>query len=183
MTEDHVAVSLKQFLVTEQQCPPEWKSFDLYLIRDDNTDDSNDGNNDECVFYVGQSESAFARVWDHFLGGFKGRSVIGRFILCNWATSMKFIVELWSAQSERFADVGYDRDAAERALIEQYTPCFNVSLNRAPRALPPHYRPTTAKPLCSRSPRKLIMEASLALRAEQRQQWLSDDPNRADDFI
>ncbi len=161
--DDGIAVSLKQFLVTEQVCPAEWKPFDLYLFRDD-----------ECVFYVGQSEHAFTRVWDHFLGGFKGRSTIGRFILCNWRASLRFTVELLSSASPRFAPVGHDRDAAERALIEQYAPCFNVSLNRAPHELPAHYRPTTAQPLCSRSPRKLIMEASLALQAEQRQHWLDD---------
>ena len=151
-------------MVTEQVCPAEWAGFDLYLIRDD-----------EVVFYVGQSESAFARVWDHFLGGFKGRSTIGRFILCNWHASLHFTVELLSSASPRFAAVEYDRDAAERALIEQYAPCFNISLNRTPHDLPPGYRPTTAKPLCSRSPRKLIMEASRALQAEQRRQWLDDD--------
>ena len=161
--EDGIAVSLKQFLVTEQVCPEAWKPYDLYLFRDD-----------EVVFYVGQSEHAFTRVWDHFLGGFKGRSVIGRFILCNWHASLHFTVELLSSASPRFAPVDYDRDAAERALIEHYAPCFNVSLNRAPHDLPSRYRPTTAKPLCSRSPRKLIMEASLALQAEQRRQWLDD---------
>lgn len=164
MSADHRSVSLKQFLVTEQVCPEDWAGFDLYLFRDD-----------EVVFYVGQSESAFARVWDHFLSGFKGRSAIGRFILCNWPASLRFTVELLSSASPRFAP-DYDRDAAERALIEEYAPCFNVSLNRAPHGLPARYRPTTAKPLCSRSPRKLIMEASLTLRAEQRQQWL-DDPS------
>ncbi len=168
--EDGIALSLKQFLVTDQVCPAEWKAYDLYLFRD-----TVDG--DDCVFYVGQSEHAFTRVWDHFLGGFKGRSVIGRFILCNWHASLHFTVELLSSASPRFAPVDHDRDAAERALIEQYAPCFNVSLNRAPHDLPPRYRPTTTKPLCSRSPRKLIMEASLALQAEQRQQWLRDDPS------
>lgn len=164
-------VSLKQFMLTEQKCPAAWHAYDLYLFRDD-----------DCVFYVGQSDRAFYRVWDHILGGFKGRSVIGRFILCNWPRSMKFTIELHHSASERFAPVGHDcvapedvRDAAERALIEQYTPCFNVSLNAAPRDLPACYRPTTAKPLCSRSLRKLIMEANLALQADQRRQYLTGD--------
>ncbi len=159
---DGCVVSLKQFMVTEQ-CPPAWHHLDLYLFRDD-----------ECVFYVGQSESAFARVWDHIRGGFKGRSVIGRFILCNWPASMKFTVELMNSQSERFAAVNHDRDAAERWLIERYTPCFNVALNQQPIDLPDRYFPATVKPRCSRSLKKLIMEASLALRAEQRRQWLAD---------
>lgn len=156
-------VSLKQFLVTEQRCPDEWLHFDLYLFRDDQT-----------VFYVGQSESAFNRVWEHFFDGFKGRSTIGRFILSNWPASMKFTIELHSSADARFAAVEHDRSRAEQLLIEQHTPCFNVALNQQPHPLPARYVPTTAKPKCSRSPRKLIMEASLALQAEQRRQWLSD---------
>ena len=103
---------------------------------------------DQVVFYVGQSESAFNRVWQHFLDGFKGRSTIGRFILCNWPTSMNFTLELLSSRSEPFAWV--DRDAAERRLIEQHTPCFNIALNQQPQPLPAKYAPTTAKPKCSR---------------------------------
>ena len=71
------AVSLKEFLLTEQRCPPEWRPFDLYLFRDD-----------EVVFYVGQSYVAFDRVWRHILDGYKGRSVVGRFIHCNWPASL-----------------------------------------------------------------------------------------------
>lgn len=160
---DPIAVSLKQFLVTEERCPPDWQHFDLYLLRDD-----------ACVFYVGQSECAFTRVWDHVRGGFKGRSAVGRFILCNWPASMKFTLELRDSRSDEFAPLHYNRDAAERALIERYTPCFNVTLNQQPNPLPPGYFPLTVKPRCSRSLGKLIMEASIALQAEQRRKWLAD---------
>ncbi len=157
------AVSLKQFLVTEERCPPEWQHYDLYLLRDDT-----------CVFYVGQSECAFSRVWEHVRGGFKGRSEVGRFILCNWPLSMKFTVELHDSRSDEFAPQQHDRSAAERALIERCTPCFNVALNHQPNPLPQRYFPLTVKPRCSRSLGKLIMEASLALQAEQRRQWLAN---------
>lgn len=158
-----VVLSVKQFLVTEQRCPAEWAKLDLYLFRDD-----------YCCFYVGQSECAFMRVWEHIRGGFKGQSAVGRFILSNWPASMKFSIELLSSHSEAFASVGYNLDAAERMLIEQQTPCFNIALNHQPSALPEHYFPTTVKPRCSRSLKKLIMEASIALQAEQRRKWLSD---------
>jgi hypothetical protein len=72
-----IAVPLTEFLLTEQHCPPEWRPYDLYLCRDD-----------EVVFYVGQSHVAFDRVWQHILDGFKGRSMLGRFILCNWPASL-----------------------------------------------------------------------------------------------
>jgi hypothetical protein len=77
-----VAIPLQRFLLTEQ-CPPEWRLFDLYLFRDA-----------QAMFYVGQSHMAFVRVWEHIIQGFKGRSVVGRFILSNWPVSMKFMVEL-----------------------------------------------------------------------------------------
>ena len=59
MNSQKVILSLKRFLLIEQ-CPADWKGMDLYLFRDD-----------AVVFYVGQSHLAFARVWDHLLGGFK----------------------------------------------------------------------------------------------------------------
>jgi hypothetical protein len=158
-----IAVPLKQFLVTEQRCPDEWRAFDLYLFRDD-----------QIAFYVGQSENAFNRVWEHFFDGFKGRSTIGRFILCNWPASMKFTIDLRNSADVCFAAVDHDRSRAEQLLIEQHTPCFNVALNPQPLPLPARYAPTTTKPKCSRSPRKLIMEASIALQAEQRHRWLAD---------
>jgi hypothetical protein len=36
------------------------------------------------AFYIGQSYLAFARVWEHLLSGFKGHSIMGRFVWCNW---------------------------------------------------------------------------------------------------
>jgi hypothetical protein len=162
-TQQPIILSLKQFFVTEQRCPAEWAKLDLYLIRDDH-----------CAFYLGQSDCAFLRVWEHIRGGFKGQSAVGRFILCNWPTSMKFTVELMSSRGEDFASVGYDRDAVERLLIERWTPCFNIALNHQPRELPEQYFPATVKPRCSRSLKKLIMEASIALQAEQRRKWLAD---------
>jgi hypothetical protein len=79
-----VAIPVKRFLLTEQ-CPAEWHLFDLYLFRDD-----------EVVFYIGQSHIAFVRVWEHLVQGFKGRSIVGRFIWSNWPASMNFTIELFS---------------------------------------------------------------------------------------
>ena len=71
-----VIISVKEFLQVAD-CPPAWHGLDLYVIRDA-----------EVVFYVGQSDLAFERVWRHLRDGYKGRSTVGRFILCNWRTSM-----------------------------------------------------------------------------------------------
>lgn len=121
------AVSFKQFL-TMTACPPRWKGFDLYLFSDGKT-----------AFYVGQSHCAFERVWDHIYAGPKGHSIIGRFCLANWPRSAKFTVGLLNSQSPRFDGVGHNLDAAERVLIEELRPCFNVSLNSEPHVLPPGY--------------------------------------------
>ena len=86
MKSENIAIPLKRFLLV-QQCPASWKGLDLYLFRDENV-----------VFYVGQSYLAFARVWEHLLGGFKGHSTVGRFVWCNWPTSMNFTIELLSSQ-------------------------------------------------------------------------------------
>ncbi len=153
---EHLAFSLKRFLITAA-CPPEWRAFDLYLLRDD-----------EVVFYVGQSYLAYDRVWQHITDGYKARSLVGRFVLCNWPKSMNFTIELWSSQADRFATVHHDLNAAERALIEQYAPCFNDALNQQPTPLPDRYAPPTAPRRCSRSLNKLIHEAERAVRAEER---------------
>jgi hypothetical protein len=160
---EFIAVSLKEFLLTEQHCPPEWRAYNLYLCRDD-----------EIVFYVGQSYVAFDRVWQHILDGFKGRSMIGRFILCNWPTSMRFTIELHDSRSADFPDVGNDLNTAERALIERHAPCFNEMLNRCPTALPARYAPPGPTIRCSRSLGKLIGEARYAVRADRRKSWLAD---------
>jgi len=154
--DDHgVCVPLKQFLATTT-CPPEWRRCDLYLLRDD-----------VVVFYVGQSYNAFERVWEHLRGGPKGRSIVGRFVLCNWPRSMRFTVELLSSQSPRFEAVGYDPGAAERYLIEQLAPCFNETLNTSPTPLPGVYLPPTAKIKHLKSLKRLLREAGYATRFER----------------
>lgn len=162
MDDQKVAISLKRFLLIEQ-CPEAWKVFDLYTFRDASV-----------VFYVGQSRLAFVRVWEHLIGGFKGHSTMGRFVWCNWPASMKFTVELISSQSEQFTAVGNDLNAAERMLIQEWTPCFNVSLNSQPTPLPPTYLPPNAAPRYRRSLNKLIHEAERAVKAEERRSWVRE---------
>ena len=137
---------MKEFLITEQRCLPEWRPFDLYLFRDEHV-----------VFYVGQSYVAFDRVWRHILDGFKGRSMVGRFILCNWPASMKFVIELLSSRSSAFDPVDNDLNLAEQLLIEQFSPCFNVALNSQPTPLPAKYAPPGSTITCSRSLGKLCL--------------------------
>ncbi len=160
-----VLISIKEFLLTDQHCPPDWRPFDLYLFRDD-----------EVVFYVGQSYVAFDRVWRHILDGFKGRSVVGRFILCNWPASAKFTVELLATGSERFAAADHDLNAAERWLIETHAPCFNTALNSHPTPLPAGYMPPNSKITCPRSPRKLIRQANIIVQVDNRRRWLPPGP-------
>jgi hypothetical protein len=161
MADQCIALPLKRFLIVAE-CPPDWRAFDLYLFRDD-----------EVVFYVGQSYLAYDRVWQHITDGYKARSVVGRFVLCNWPGSMRFTIELWSSQADRFAEVDHDLNAAERLLIEQYAPCFNEALNRRPIPLPDRYVPPSAPIRCSRSPNKLIHEAGRAVQADERKAWLT----------
>jgi hypothetical protein len=160
MTDPKISTSLKRFLLIEE-CPADWKVLDLYLFRDENV-----------AFYVGQSQLAFARVWEHLLGGFHGHSIMGRFVWCNWPRSMRFTIELMSSKSAQFESVGNDLSAAERSLIEQLSPCFNVSLNVQPTPLPPSYLPPNSKFRCSRSLNKLRHEAERAVRAEDNQLWV-----------
>jgi hypothetical protein len=155
-----VTTSVKEFLLTEQRCPPEWRPFDLYLLRDE-----------AVVFYVGQSYVAFDRVWRHVLDGYKGRSMVGRFILCNWPASMRFTVELLSSRGQQFADLDHDLHAAERWLIEHHAPCFNVSLNSQPTPLPARYALPGQQITCPRSLPKLISQASMAVQADNRRAW------------
>lgn len=156
MNDPQVTLSLKRFLLIEQ-CPEMWKGFDLYVFRDESV-----------VFYVGQSRLAFARVWDHLTNGFKGHSIMGRFVWCNWPTSMKFTIELLDSQSEQFNIIGNDVNAAERLLIQQWAPCFNVSQNRQPTPLPEIYLPPNAKLRCSRSLNKLVRDAERAVKLEDK---------------
>ena len=162
MNELYIAIALKRFLLIEE-CPPEWKSFDLYLFRDETV-----------VFYVGQSQLAFARVWDHLLGGFHGHSIPGRFVWCNWPTSMDFTIELLSSQSEHFSDVRNELNASERLLIQRWSPCFNISQNNQSTPLPSSYLPPNAPFRRRRSLRMLIHEAERAVKADDTKLWLEN---------
>ncbi len=156
---DHIVLPLKRFLVVPA-CPPDWRGFDLYLFRDD-----------EVVFYVGQSHLAYDRVWQHILDGYKARSLVGRCVLCNWPASLRWTIELWSSQADRFAGVDRDLNAAERWLIEHYAPCFNDTYNLRPTPLPDRVAPPSAPLRCSRSLNKLIHEAARAVQADERKAW------------
>lgn len=162
MNEKKVVIPLKRFLLIEQ-CPSEWKNFNLYMFRDE-----------AVVFYVGQSYLAFARVWEHLLGGFKGHSIVGRFVWCNWPNSMKFTIELLGSQFENFNFIGNDVNAAERWLIQQSSPCFNVSQNSQPTPLPQTYLSPNAKLRHRRSLNALIHEAERAVKIEDNLLWLQE---------
>ena len=163
MSAPQVAMPLKRFLLVET-CPEAWKSFDLYLFRDD-----------DVVFYVGQSYLAFARVWEHLLTGFKGRSIVGRFVWCNWPASMRFTIALMSSQAEPFAASGYDVNTAEQWLIQQWSPCFNVSHNQQATPIPPAYLPPNAPFRRRRTLKQLIREAERAVQAEDNRLWAGRD--------
>ncbi|MBK9924549.1 MAG: hypothetical protein IPP66_04580 [Anaerolineales bacterium] len=160
MSHQKVVISLKRFLLIEQ-CPADWKDLDLYLFRDETV-----------VFYIGQSHLAFARVWEHLLSGFKGHSIVGRFVWCNWPTSMKFTIELLSSQLEQFDVVGNELNASERLLIQQWTPCFNVSQNSQPTSVPNSYLPPNAPFRRRRSLNALVHEAERAVKAEDDELWI-----------
>lgn len=147
-----VSVRLSNFLTLEE-CPPRWKFYNLYLFRDE-----------QAAFYAGQSYCAFERVWEHIRGGPHGHSIIGRFVLCNWPRSGQFILDLFSSRAPRFAAVGNILDAAEKALIEAYTPCFNVSLNAQPAALPAGYLPPNASIKYLKNYKRMLREAGYAAR-------------------
>jgi hypothetical protein len=162
MNSENIIIPIKRFLLVEQ-CPPEWRELDLYLFRDENV-----------VFYVGQSHLAFARVWEHLLGGFKGHSMVGRFIWCNWPTSMSFTIELLSSRSEQFCAVQNELTASERHLIQRWSPCLNVSQNNQPTSLPTSYLPPNAPFRRRQSLLKLIHEAERAVKADDTELWLQN---------
>lgn len=162
MNNQNITISLKRFLLI-QQCPVEWKDFDLYLFRDKNV-----------VFYVGQSYLAFARVWEHLLSGFKGHSIVGRFIWCNWPGSMNFSIELLSSRAEQFDGVGNELSASERLLIQRWSPCFNISLNSQPTSVPVSYLPPNAPFRRRRSFTMLLYEAERAVKAEDTKLWIEN---------
>lgn len=162
MNDQKVTISLKRFLLIEQ-CPADWKGLDLYLFRDE-----------AVIFYVGQSHLAFARVWEHLLSGFKGHSIMGRFVWCNWPKSMSFTIELLSSQSEQFGVVRNELNASERLLIQRWLPCFNISQNNQPTPLPNSYLPPNAPFRRRRSLYMLIHEAERAVKAEDTKLWLQN---------
>ena len=149
-----ISVLLRQFL-TFPVCPPRWKAYDLYLIRDETV-----------AFYVGQSYCAFDRVWEHLRGGPHGHSIVGRFLLCNWPISGRFTVELHSSRAPRFEEVGCRLDEAERLLIEMHAPCFNVMLNGQPAPLPASYLPPNAPIKYLKNFRRMLREAGYASRKD-----------------
>jgi hypothetical protein len=158
-----LVLPLRQFLVVSD--PPEaWKVYDLYLFRDENV-----------VFYVGRSQTAFTRVWSHLYDGFKGRSLVGRFILMNWPRALQFTVELMSSQDAQLVAMGHCVDAVEAALIEHFAPCFNDVLNRTPTLLPMRYNPPTAKGRRPRSPSRMIHDAEQANRWAERLKYVENE--------
>jgi hypothetical protein len=162
MNSENIVIPLKRFLLINQ-CPTSWKGFDLYVFRDENV-----------KFYIGQSYLAFDRVWDHLLGGFKGHSLVGRFIWCNWPKSMSFTIELLNSQSEQFYEVGNNLNASERLLIQHGSPCFNLSQNYQPTALPNTYLPPNAPFRRRKSLTMLIHEAERAVKADDTKLWLEN---------
>ena len=162
MNSQNITIPLKRFLPIEE-CPAAWKGLNLYLFRDE-----------DVVFYVGQSHLAFARVWEHLLNGFKGHSIVGRFVWVNWPKSMNFIIQLLSSQSKQFNNVGNDLNASERSLVERWSPCFNISLNDQPTPLPDSYFPANAPYRRRRSLNALIREAERAVKTEDAERWLKN---------
>ncbi|NUQ84220.1 MAG: hypothetical protein HUU11_05865 [Anaerolineales bacterium] len=162
MDDQKVVIPLKRFLLIDQ-CPADWKSLDLYLFRDE-----------AVTFYVGQSHLAFSRVWEHLLIGFKGHSIVGRFIWVNWPRSMNFTIELMSSRSEEFSSVANDVNAAERQLIQQRSPCFNASQNSQPTPIPQSYLQPNSEFRRRQSLNKLIHEAERAVKAEDTELWMKE---------
>jgi hypothetical protein len=158
----NVTVPIKQFILLEE-CPAAWKELDLYMIRDESV-----------VFYVGQSYQAFNRVWDHIRSGYKARSEVGLFILCNWPRSMNFQITLLSSGAEEFAEVDHNLLKAEEMLIRRHKPCFNISQNSYPRPIPEDYFPPSS---AIRSPRSLIRmryQAEQSILNDNRKKWMEE---------
>jgi hypothetical protein len=154
------ALPLKEFLQIEH-CPPGWRYLNLYLIRDA-----------EVVVYVGKSYVAFQRVWQHFYDGFKGRSLLGRFIVCYWPVSMRFTVELMISRLAMFEPVEHELDRSEQMLIQQCSPCLNTALNPHPTPIPePYFSPYTSLKY-RLHPKRFIHQAAQAIEAEQKKAWL-----------
>jgi len=160
--QSNVTASVKEFFLLEE-CPPDWKGYDLYCIRDGVT-----------IFYVGRSDLAFNRVWEHIRNGWKARSLVGRFLFCNWPASMNFEIELLSSQAPEFKSVYNDPALAEEMLIKRHKPCLTDSLNAEPLELPEKYLPPNAIIRCSRSLTKLRFQAALAVKNEEKLKWMEE---------
>ena len=148
-----VQLPIKEFLLV-RVLPLEWKPMDLYLIREG-----------DVVFYVGQSACAFRRVWQHILAGPHGHSLVGRFVIVNWPRSAAWTVELLRSDSPRFQETGFDRDLAEQLLIEAYTPCLNIALNRQAVPLPEGCLPANAPLLPFHRLKRMLRESGYLQRA------------------
>ena len=155
-----VTVPVKQFILLDQ-CPPSWKELDLYIIRDESS-----------VFYVGQSYQAFYRVWDHIKNGYKARSEVGLFILCNWPKSMNFQIELLSSRSNEFDLVENNLLKAEELLIKRNRPRFNISQNSDPSSIPKLYLPPSSTIRSPRSLTRMRYQAEQALLNDERKKWM-----------
>jgi hypothetical protein len=85
---------------------------------------------------------------------------------------MSFTIELLSSRSEPFEVVGRELSAAERLLIQRWSPCFNIALNSQPTPLPNSYAPPNAPFRRRRSFNALVHEAERAVQAEDTQLWM-----------
>jgi hypothetical protein len=160
MKNDQIALPIKQ-LLTIQDCPPGWHRFDLYLFQEAADSET------ATVFYVGQSENAFLRVWRHLEDGFKGRSLVGKLVRVNWPASMNFVVELidsgcFDSAYRADPDQANHRTAVERRLIETLHPCLNTTWNERPAPLPARYKPPTASVRYPRHMGRMMREARVA---------------------
>ena len=137
-------------------------AYDLYLFRDA------PDRNPETVFYIGQSDNAFRRVWRHLEDGFKGRSLVGKFVFVNWPRSMNATIELLDSGYRESDDPASCRNDMERHLIEKYRPCFNATWNEEPMPLPLEYEPPTSNVRFARHLKQLMREASIAVERDRK---------------
>jgi hypothetical protein len=72
--------------------------------------------------------------------------------------------------------VGYNLAAAERLLIQRWTPCFNISQNSGPTPLPAGYLPANARLRFRYSLKQLIHQAERVVGAEDAQALVDGRP-------
>lgn len=160
-----IILTIKQFL-TVSTCPLTWVGYDLYVVQESIIYEET-VSNQPCVFYVGQSDLAFARLWRHLHDGFKGRSLLGKFIRANWPHSMNFGIVLYHSGDPCFAAWAHDRNAIEAHLIARWSPCLNDMLNATPTPLPATYAPPTQNVTFPRHIGRMIREAEVAWQQAQ----------------